>query len=77
MRLAARDTLNALLESTPGVRTYENLHVPADVFAAMSPKEQRLYLLYRVIQSEAGRRARDKKKAALDPLQILKAVSER
>ena len=77
MRLAARDTLNALLESTPGVRTYENLHVPADVFSAMSPKEQRLYLLYRVIQSEAGRRARDKKKAALDPLQILKAVGGR
>jgi hypothetical protein len=72
-RLAARDMLNQMLSTTPGVRTYENITVPEDVLATM-PKEQRdLYLLYKIIQSEAAKRARDKKKqeAALDPLQVL------
>ena len=38
------------------------------------PKEQKdMYLLYKIIQSEAAKRARDKKKQemALDPLEIL------
>jgi len=72
-QLAARDVLNQILETTPGVRTYENITVPEDVVAAM-PKEQRdLYLLYKIIQSEAAKRARDKKRqeTALDPLQVL------
>lgn len=72
-RLAARDMLNQMLSTTPGVRTYENITVPEDVLATM-PKEQRdLYLLYKIIQSEAAKRARDKKKqeTALDPLQVL------
>ena len=72
-QLAARDMLNKLLSTTPGVRTYENLTVPDDVLQSM-PKEQRdMYLLYKIIQNEAAKRARDKKKAAsgLDPLQVL------
>ena len=72
-RLAARDMLNTLLETTPGVRSYENITVPPEVLAAM-PKEQKdMYLLYKIIQSEAAKRARDKKKQemALDPLEIL------
>lgn len=72
-RLAARDMLNQMLSTTPGVRTYENITVPEGVLATM-PKEQRdLYLLYKIIQSEAAKRARDKKRqdTALDPLQVL------
>jgi hypothetical protein len=70
---AARQMLNKMLETTPGVRTYENVTVPDEVLRAM-PKQQRdMYLLYKIVQSEAAKRARDKKKAelALDPLQVL------
>jgi hypothetical protein len=72
-RLAARQMLNQLLETTPGVRTYENITVPDDVLAQMPENQRKQYLLYRIIQSEAAKRARDKKKAesALDPLQVL------
>jgi hypothetical protein len=72
-RLAARNMLNQLLETTPGVRTYENITVPDDVLAQMPENQRKQYLLYRIIQSEAAKRAREKKKAetALDPLQVL------
>lgn len=72
-RMAARNMLNSILETTPGVRTYENLTVPEDALRAMPAEQRRLYLLYRVLQSEAAQKARDKKKA-LDPLQVLGAV---
>ena len=39
----------------------------------MPQEQQRLYLLYRVLQSEAAKKARERK-AALDPLQVLGAV---
>jgi hypothetical protein len=77
-QLAARDMLNKLLSTTPGVRTYENLTVPEDVVRAM-PKEQRdMYLLYKIIQTEAAKRARDKKKAqaGMDPMQMLGLPSQ-
>jgi hypothetical protein len=61
-RLAARDMLNSILETTPGVRTYENLAVPEDVLANMPDEQKRLYLLYKIIQSEAAQRARERKK---------------
>lgn len=72
-QLAARDMLNKMLETTPGVRTYENVTVPEDVLRTMPEEQRRQYLLYKIIQSEAAKRARDKKKAetALDPLQVL------
>ena len=72
-RLAARQMLNQLLETTPGVRTYENITVPDDVLAQMPENQRKQYLLYRIIQSEAAKRARERKKqeAALDPLQVL------
>jgi hypothetical protein len=74
-RQAARDMLNSILETTPGVRTYENITVPEDVLRAM-PKEQKdLYLLYKIIQSEAAKRARQKKKMAADPLEMLGALN--
>lgn len=75
-RLAARETLEELLSSTPGVRTYENLTVPEDVLRAMPENQRRMYLLYKVIQAEAAKRAREKKKAALDPLQMLGVVNQ-
>jgi hypothetical protein len=75
-QLAARDTLNQLLETTPGVRTYENITVPEDVLRQMPEEQRRMYLLYRVIQAEAAKRARDRKKAALDPLQVLGVVNQ-
>jgi len=77
-RLAARDMLNELLQSTPGVRTYENITVPDDILRTMPEEQRRQYLLYKIIQSEAAKRARDKKKeqAELDPLQALGVVSQ-
>ncbi|NBW10866.1 MAG: hypothetical protein EBR82_22840 [Caulobacteraceae bacterium] len=77
-RLAARQVLNQILETTPGVRTYENITVPEDVLRNMPEEQRRMYLLYRVIQSEAAKRARDKKKAetAVDPMQMLGLVNQ-
>jgi hypothetical protein len=68
-RLAAREMLNKILETTPGVRTYENLTVPDDALATMPEEQRRLYLLYRVLQSDAAKRARQRK--AADPMDIL------
>jgi hypothetical protein len=72
-QLAARDMLNQLLSSTPGVRTYENITVPEDVLRSMPREQQQQYLLYKVIQAEAAKRGRDRKRreAAIDPLQVL------
>ncbi len=77
-RLAARNMLNELLETTPGVRTYENITVPEDVLRAMPKEQQDMYLLYKIIQSEAAKRARDRKKqqAAMDPLQLLGVLNQ-
>ena len=61
---AARDMLNQLLQETPGVRTYENITVPEEALSQLSPAQQRMYLLYRTIQSEAQKRARERKKQA-------------
>lgn len=71
LRLAARTTLNELLDAAPGVSTYENLFIKPEDLAQLSEPEQRQYLLYRVLQSEAAKRARDKKKQAEDPLAVL------
>jgi hypothetical protein len=70
--------LNNLLETTPGVRTYENVTVPEEVLRSMPREQQQMYLLYKIIQSEAAKRARDKKKqqAALDPMQVLGVVNQ-
>lgn len=73
-KLAARNTLNELLSTVPGVRTYENITVPPEVLASMPKEQQDLYLLYKVIQAEAAKRARDKKRreeTVLDPMQVL------
>jgi hypothetical protein len=70
---AARQMLTELLETVPGVRTYENLTVPEADLREM-PKDQRdLYLLYKIIQSEAAKRGRERKKQqlAMDPMQML------
>lgn len=75
-QLAARQMLNEMLQSTPGVRTYENVTVPDEVLRAMPQAQREMYLLYKVIQSEAAKRAREKKKAALDPLQVLGVVNQ-
>jgi hypothetical protein len=75
---AARKMLNDLLSTTPGVRTYENITVPEDVLRTMPAEQRQMYLLYKVIQAEAAKRARDKKKAQLsmDPLQMLGVVNQ-
>jgi hypothetical protein len=75
-RMAARDVLNQILETTPGVRTYENITVPEEALQQMPEEQRRMYLLYKIIQSEAAKRARDKKKqeTAIDPLELLGAV---
>jgi hypothetical protein len=70
---AARQMLNQMLQTTPGVRTYENVTVPEDALRTMPEEQRKQYLLYKIIQAEAAKRARDRKKqeAGLDPLQVL------
>jgi hypothetical protein len=77
-RQAARNMLNQLLETTPGVRTYENITVPDEILQTMPEQQRRMYLLYKIIQSEAAKRARERKKeqAALDPMQLLGVVNQ-
>jgi hypothetical protein len=70
-RLAARDMLNQLLETTPGVRTYENITVPEEILQTMPQQQRDLYLLYKIVQSEAAKRARENKQMAMDPLEAL------
>ena len=62
-RLAARDMMNQLLETTPGVRTYENLTVDDEALRGMPKQQQDMYLLYKIIQTEAAKRARQRKAA--------------
>lgn len=71
-QLAARNTLNELLSTTPGVRTYENITVPEEVLPEMPEDQRRMYLLYKVIQAEASKKARLKAKAeeTLNPAKI-------
>jgi hypothetical protein len=69
---AARDVLTKILDTTAGAKAYENITVPEDVLTEMTPDQQQLYLLYRIMQSEAAKRARERKAAATqDPLAIL------
>lgn len=72
-RLAARNMLNDLLQKTPGVRTYENITVPADKLAQMPEDQKRMYLLYKILQNDAAKKARERKKemALQDPLAAL------
>jgi hypothetical protein len=72
VRLAARSALNDLLRQAPDVGTYENLFIKPEALEKLSPKEQRQYLLYRVLQSKAAREARERKKQELqNPMQML------
>jgi hypothetical protein len=68
---AARQMLTELLETAPGVRSYENLTVPEADLRAMPKEQQDLYLLYKILQSEAAKRGRERKKQQMDPLQLL------
>lgn len=72
-QLAAREMLNQMLMTTPGVRTYENVTVPDDVLRTMPEEQRRQYLLYKIVQASAAKRARDRKKqeAGMDPMQML------
>lgn len=70
---AARQIINQLLSTTPGVRTYENITVPDEALAKLSPEQRKQYLLYRIMQSESARRARERSKeeSLADPASIL------
>jgi hypothetical protein len=74
--LAARNTLNELLRTTGGVRTYENITVPDDALGNLTPQQRDLYLLYRILQGDAAKRARKRKKEEemQDPLAMLAGV---
>lgn len=60
---AARDMLDEILQGTPGTRVYENISVPEEALMTMNPEQQRLYLLYRKLQAQAQKRARERRKA--------------
>jgi len=57
---AARNMLQQMLRDTPGVRTYENIALDDAALERLSPDQRDSYLLYRIIQSEASRRARQR-----------------
>lgn len=71
---AARAMLTELLKSTPGVQSYENLTVPEEALQRMTPAQRDMYLLYKIIQGESAKRARERKKAEMDPMAMLGAV---
>lgn len=70
---AARAALERRLQDTAEASTYQNINVPEDKLATMGERERELYLLYRVLQSEASQRARKRKQAEAmqDPLAVL------
>jgi hypothetical protein len=70
---AARQMLKESLQSTPNVRTYENIAIDDESLARLPPAQRDLYLLYRIIQSDAAKRSRQRKKAEglADPMAIL------
>jgi hypothetical protein len=70
-RLAARTTLNQLLDQAHGMSSYENLFIKPEDLVKLSPQEQRQYLLYRILQGEAAKKSRERKKLEADPLAIL------
>lgn len=70
VRLAARETLNELLDSAPGISTFENIYAKPEDLVKLSPQEQQQYLLYRVLQSEAARKRRERQQG-LDPMAAL------
>lgn len=69
--LAARNMLNELLRTTGGVRSYENITVPDEALATLPPEKRDMYLLYRVLQSDAAKRARRRKQEEMDPMEAL------
>jgi hypothetical protein len=73
---AARNVLTDILDMQPGVKTYENITVPEDVLRAMPKDQQQMYLLYKILQSQASKRAREKRKLEMDPLQMLGVVRQ-
>jgi hypothetical protein len=48
--------------------------VPDDVLRRMPEQQRRMYLLYRIIQSEAAKKARERKQTAMDPMELLGVV---
>lgn len=77
-RQAARAVLTQLLDMQPGVKTYENISVPEDVLQSMPKNQQQMYLLYKILQSEAAKKAREKKKLeqSMNPLELLGVVQQ-
>jgi len=75
VRLAARTTLNDLLDQAKGMQTYENIFIKPEDLEKLPEAEKRQYLLYRVLQSQASREARERKKREqlLDPMEMLGA----
>jgi hypothetical protein len=73
VRLAARSTLNNLLDQAQGMHTYENIFIKPEDLEKLPEAEKRQYLLYRVLQSQASREARERKKQQqlLDPMEML------
>jgi len=69
-RLAARTTLNELLDQATGMSSYENLYIKPEDLVKLPQEEQRQYLLYRALQAEAARKSRERKKAEQDPLAV-------
>lgn len=58
-----RKKIQELLRDTEGTRAFENIYVPEGDLDKLSERDQQLYLLYRTIQSDVQKRARERKQA--------------
>jgi hypothetical protein len=68
---AARQMLQETLRRTPGVRTYENVAIDDESLSRLTPEQRDRYLLYKIIQSQSAKRARQRRAAEADPLEAL------
>ena len=65
---AARDMMKDILQTTPGAHSFENVAISEEDLAKLPPDQQRVYLLYKILQSQQASRARTQ---PTDPLQLL------
>ena len=68
---AARAMAEELLKANPNVRAYENLSIEEEDLQDMPARQRDIYLLYKIMQSDAAKRARVRKQAQQDPMEVL------
>lgn len=60
----ARDAIEEMMQGNPSIRTFQNLYVPRELAATLTPEEQLLMAEYGNIQQRARERAQEKRQNA-------------